>query len=111
MPFGKFKGHALSTLPDDYIAWLFELDDLRQPFATHLCQEYQRRFGRRQNSSLRNPSSTALVPAELRETASQIIEKGYRLLAKQCHPDVGGTHEQMLALNKTVATLKELAGC
>jgi len=30
--------------------------------------------------------------------AEEIIEAGYRALAKRCHPDVGGTHLQMVQL-------------
>ena len=31
MPFGKFRGELVDLLPDDYLEWLAETVDLREP--------------------------------------------------------------------------------
>jgi hypothetical protein len=36
------------------------------------------------------------------------LKRAYRRLAKECHPDVGGSHESMLRLNKTYEQLKAI---
>lgn len=36
----------------------------------------------------------------------EIVDAGYRALAKKCHPDAGGTDEQMRDLNKAVGKLR-----
>jgi hypothetical protein len=44
----------------------------------------------------------------LRETAPvELIEASYRVLARLHHPDAGGTHEAMQAINTAYAQLKE----
>ncbi len=39
MPFGKHKGLQLDQLPDDYLEWLVNLDDLRQPLRSRVQAE------------------------------------------------------------------------
>lgn len=36
----------------------------------------------------------------------EIVEAGYRAMARRLHPDVGGTHEQMVALNAAADALR-----
>lgn len=40
MPFGKFKGVELGDLPDDYLAWLTTLHDLRDPLRSAVATEW-----------------------------------------------------------------------
>jgi hypothetical protein len=40
------------------------------------------------------------LPESLKEIALAIIDQGYKQMAKRCHPDVGGSHEQMVTLAK-----------
>lgn len=42
------------------------------------------------------------------EMADKLVEAGYRTLAKQMHPDVGGTHEAMTRLTKVRHTILSL---
>lgn len=44
MPFGKHIGCAIDELPDGYLKWLRELDDLREPLRWHVEREYRYRF-------------------------------------------------------------------
>ncbi len=48
------------------------------------------------------------VPDKLKPTASEIVEAGYRTLAKQRHPDHGGSQEAMVMLNATVSCLRKI---
>jgi DnaJ-class molecular chaperone len=37
----------------------------------------------------------------------EIVAAGYRALAKERHPDAGGTHERMAELNRAAEALKD----
>jgi hypothetical protein len=60
------------------------------------------------NRELTEAFGNTNVPARLKPTASEIIEAGYRALAKTRHPDVGGTQDQMVLLNETIPYLRKL---
>ena len=49
-------------------------------------------------------------PRGVDEKALAIVREGYRQLAKHCHPDAGGSHVDMVALNAAKETLEELLG-
>src|SRR5262245_60967137 len=104
MPFGKHKGRRISKLPDEYLDWLYNLDDLRQPLRDAVHSEWQRRFGAPDEKALQ------LIPAALRDITHEIINRGYRATAKHHHPDVGGTHEAMLRLQEAAEILRRIAG-
>lgn len=38
-PFGRFKGTALSEIPDGYVVWLLSRSDLREPLRSALVNE------------------------------------------------------------------------
>ena len=42
-----------------------------------------------------------------RNASPVAIKKAYKLRARQCHPDCGGTHEQMLKINEAWAVLRD----
>ncbi len=39
MPFGKYKGHDLSEVPDDYLLWLTATIPLRDPLRSAVTGE------------------------------------------------------------------------
>jgi Putative quorum-sensing-regulated virulence factor len=43
MPFGKYKGHDLAALPDDYLLWVSANIPLREPLWSALTDEMARR--------------------------------------------------------------------
>jgi curved DNA-binding protein CbpA len=45
--------------------------------------------------------------AEIERAAPGDIELGYRILAGKFHPDLGGNHDQMVALNLAMEELRE----
>jgi Putative quorum-sensing-regulated virulence factor len=104
MPFGKYKGRLLRELPADYLRWLHDACDLREPLRQDIEAEYQRRF--RSGSRAESPPAPALVlPPAMRQTAVDIVRAGYRALTLRRHPDHGGHHDQMVELTKVRDTL------
>jgi hypothetical protein len=103
MPFGKFKGWRLSEIDNDsYIAWLYNLPDLREPLASAVAAEYQRRHSqeaeeayepwRRQARREHNRPEPGKPPGHTRE----LVEIGFRAMAKVHHPDIaGGSNDRM----------------
>lgn len=58
----------------------------------------------------RDAAGDAWAVLHLRPTAPpQLVEAAYRCLARLHHPDAGGDHEQMQALNQAVETIRESA--
>jgi putative quorum-sensing-regulated virulence factor len=43
MPFGKYRGWSMETLPFDYLRWLVALPDLREPLRSEAAAEWRRR--------------------------------------------------------------------
>jgi hypothetical protein len=99
MPFGRYRGWPLDELPDDYLSWVFSLDDLREPLRSAVEREWRARFGY---------STTALVPLprDAVPVADELVTAGYRALTRQHHPDAGGDHRTMTLVNTAVAWLR-----
>jgi hypothetical protein len=110
VPFGKYEGKPLRKVPDEYMRWLRTIK-LYEPFRSAFEAEWRRRFERYEQHSSNDTTTltTTPIPTELQETAREVIESGYRVCAKRVHPDVGGTYEDMLALNRTIEILREIA--
>ena len=88
LKFGKYAGVDIRQVPLEYLQWLHERT---VKSGEEIATEIERR--------------------ERLESANQplierLIQSGYRALAKQLHPDVGGTTEQMQELNDVVDTLR-----
>jgi hypothetical protein len=94
MPFGKHRGRALSDLPDSYLGWLRDLDDLREPLRTAIEREHERRL---------RPPPPPPPPSQLRppdpDLFRNVIREGYRAMAMKSHPDRGGDVRTMQKLN------------
>jgi hypothetical protein len=100
MPFGKHRGVPLDRLPDDYLAWLSDLDDLRQPLRGAVDQQVRRRLGDRESESDRPVAG----PVD-GDVAAAIVEAGRRALALKHHPDKGGDTAIMQKINGTADRL------
>jgi Putative quorum-sensing-regulated virulence factor len=97
MPFGKFKGQPVEDLPPPYLHWLWENIELRDP----LYSAVRAALGEK-------PATGSTLPA-VKVCARDIVVAGYRVLAKSCHPDHGGSHEDMVNLNKAKELLDKAA--
>jgi len=100
MPFGKFKGRAVDALPREYLEWLMNNVDLREPLASAV----EAALDDEEDSV---PARSADLPVELRPVAQELISVGYRMLALKLHPDAGGGHEAMTKLNAARDWLRE----
>ncbi len=70
--------------------------------------EMPRRSGSRVHDQTRPAGSDHFRVLHLRETAPvELVEASYRVLARLYHPDRGGTHEAMQAINGAYAALRE----
>jgi hypothetical protein len=95
MPFGKYRGIEVDALPEQYLTWLWENCDLREP----LYSAVQEALGLEEEED-ETPASGYTLPAEVRAMAKEIVTTGYRQLALKMHPDKGGRHAEMVRLNR-----------
>jgi hypothetical protein len=94
MPFGKWRGHDLSEIPLNYLQWLWGNAELRGRLLEAVCYEIQSR-----QDSFAMP--TAKVDAGH-------IQKVYRSMAFKWHPDRGGSHTAMQAINEFYEQIKQI---
>jgi len=98
IPFGKYRGAFINQLPTEYLEWLTTID-VREPLATKIKEEYERRLY--DQSAIESPMTLRLV--------DEIISAGVRVLARTHHPDAGGEHDEMVAINTAADWLRERA--
>ena len=79
MPFGKYKGQVLADIELDYLKWLADKDDLREPLASALKSELRKR------EILE--SVTPSEAADLQKVATAIIEAGAQHWREKLHDD------------------------
>jgi hypothetical protein len=76
-------------VPDDDLTWLWGSIELREPLRTAVQREIDRRF----------PLAAKKPADEVRQVAGEVVAAGFRVLARKRHPDHGGAHQAILALN------------
>lgn len=91
MPFGKHKGKRLCDVPTDYLKWCLDNCDRMTP-------------------SLRNAIKHQLAKAEkpANVPSVNVCHQWYRTLSREFHPDLGGSHEAMKAINRGRDVLLQL---
>ena len=97
MPFGKYRGKRLEDVPFEYLEWLTTLD-LREPLRTHVDEEFERRAYSQETQNLIDPT-----------VVDELVGAGVRSLSKKYHPDVGGDHHRMAAVNQAADWLRQQA--
>jgi hypothetical protein len=95
MPFGKFKGVLVADLDDNYLKWLHDSIELREPLRSAIREELRRR-----EETTGRPGEPDL------KLARTVIDTGYKALALRHHPDRGGDLRVMQTLNTTVDWLR-----
>jgi hypothetical protein len=86
MPFGKFKGYDVETLPAAYLVWLAEKVELREPLRSAVM---------------------AAIGESIPERQVDKVTTVYRELAVKYHPDKGGHHLAMVAINEFYEKLRK----
>lgn len=97
MPFGKHRGTRIDKLTTNYIFWLLDNIDLREPLKSALEAEHERRLFTQENDTV----NSSIV--------DELVSAGLRVLSKKYHPDVGGDHGAMVELNRCADWLKQQA--
>jgi|SRR5579884_150551 len=131
MPFGKHKGQPVAAVPTSYLAWCLEegvsrqqrLEDaikaelgrrLRVTASSSveaaclrkLCDGLRRDLDAGREESLRLTRRAAVAERRLAE-ALAALTSWYRDAARRFHPDRGGSHDAMTAVNDINARLRE----
>ena len=96
MPFGKHRGKTLDDIPLTYLKWVLESCERATP---SLRAEIRRLV--RGSEAISNSAPLA-IPT--------LANRWYRQLAGEFHPDRGGSHEGMKAINRARDLLLEMAG-
>ena len=96
MPFGKYKGRSVYSIPRDYLAWLRDE-----------CRLYGR-LARAVDDALGQDSfeQDDIIPPDSFD--GDALKTIYRKLALKWHPDHGGSTEAMQALNDFYDELQSL---
>jgi hypothetical protein len=114
MPFGRFKGVDIQDLPSDYLSWLVENIELRQPLleaVDHEVKARKRATDDQSHHSARErrkilPSTSLRLSSDQVNLVREIVEAGYRAVARRCHPDAGGDAHEMVRLNLIAESLR-----
>lgn len=102
MPFGRFKGVELADLPDEYLAWLRGLDDLREPLRSFIEAEWATRTA--------VPTSVEPLDPDVHAMVEELITAGFRAVAQRHHPDhAGGETKTMQLVNAAAGWLRRQA--
>lgn len=102
VPFGKFKGWEVEKVPRDYLTWLWETCDLREPLRSAVEDALS-------NGGEEGALARSDLPPELKPVVRELVSAGYRSLAQRYHPDRGGRHEDMTRLNQAAEWLRKIA--
>ena len=89
LEFGKYRGHDIRDVPEDYLQWLI----MNSEQTLEMCR---RELERRENAEQASMS-----------WMERLIKTGYRELVKRHHPDAGGTTEDMQSLNASYEALND----
>lgn len=87
LTFGKHAGKDLQDVPEEYLEWL--IDERRKEI-----EEYKAELARRSDQNSQQ------------QWMRNIIQTGYRTLAKTLHPDLAGSNELFLALSSAKEELE-----
>jgi hypothetical protein len=114
--FGKYKDRDFSELPLDYLCWLSEnitqarlsriVEDELQRRQRHYQEEREQReqeWREKMREQRRKLGGKSKIDSGL---ATEIIEAGFKTLAKKFHPDLGGDLKRMQELNSVVEKLR-----
>jgi hypothetical protein len=114
MPFGKYKGKRLTKLPTDYLVWCRDkCDSLTEAMRAAIEEELADRTDAPASDEAGETTAAAELPkvpkvSPLGQTLAGDVRMLFRNLALKYHPDRGGSHEAMRALNEFHDLFQEL---
>jgi hypothetical protein len=98
MPFGKHKGEDIDDVPRDYLRWVLSNVDLRDHgLKRAICDR------------LDMPAEQPRAPEPPVGAIEKLIRAWHRAMALKYHPDRGGSHDAMVAVNDGAEILRALA--
>jgi hypothetical protein len=114
MPFGKYKNKRLSKVPTDYLEWCRDkcdvlTDDVRRAVEEELAARKEMAAEEAAPAvGSQEPAVRAPRVSPLGQSLAGEVRMMFRNLALKYHPDRGGSHEAMKALNEFHETIQEL---
>jgi hypothetical protein len=106
MPFGRHRGCLITELPDGYLWWLCSID--LESSALHCAVHAEAARRRGDTAAGVRPPCPHGDPID-RAIAIEIIEAGRRAIVRRVHPDIGGSHEAMIAAMRAADWLLAVA--
>jgi uncharacterized protein (DUF3820 family) len=95
MPFGKYKGIEIPELPSNYLLYALETFDLPEELTMVLTTTLYDRLVSLPNCGVYFENIVLKVGIEEHK-----IKAAYKALTLKYHPDKGGSHEAMQAINE-----------
>jgi hypothetical protein len=118
MPFGKYRGKRLISIPSEYLTWVLESEDLDAELRKAVVYELDRRGEAPATEKTEEPKPEPKVKGPPMPEVQHVSPLGQRLagdvrmlfraLALKYHPDRGGSAEAMQALNELHDQVQEL---
>jgi len=98
--FGKYRGELIEDLPLDYLFWMSE--KMESGFWREVANE---EIERRRNA--RRQRTEQPIRLDFNGMVKEIVEAGYKALARKFHPDMGGDLQKIQQLNATMEKLRK----
>ena len=103
MPFGKWKGHTLNDIPEEYLIWVLDNVETLSPF---LRDEIERHLRGEDDEYARGYSEGFRAGRAGRESmprldhVKQAVQRWHRETSLRFHPDRGGDARIMRVVNE-----------
>jgi hypothetical protein len=112
MPFGKYRGKRLISVPSEYLTWLLaNNEDLDADLRKAVEHELDRRGDapqKKETEPTEEPGGAAHTVSPLGQRLAGDVRMLFRNLALKYHPDRGGSPDAMQALNELHDQVQEL---